>query len=154
MNDEPGLTKVEFRVDDGEGGVNVETPWVRPLGNNLFALENCPFYAYGVSWQDTIEAEIEDPEGFPVFKRVVEKSGNKTVRVIFDPPVEDGNASQERLDELVALGCSYEGANRTYIVVNIPPDVDLWPIREFLISSGLQWEHADPTYDDLFADGQ
>lgn len=98
MSDERDLTKVEFRVDDGEGGVNVETPWVRPLGSNLFTLENCPFYAYGVSWQDTIEAEKEDPDRFPVFKRVVEKSGNRTVRVIFDPPVEDGNSSSKTLD--------------------------------------------------------
>jgi hypothetical protein len=81
---------------------------------------------------------------------VVAKSGNRTVRVILESPAESGNLSDQLLQGLVSLGCSYEGANRTYISINIPPDVDLESIRRHLIKAKAQWEHADPTYSELF----
>ena len=150
MNKEAELAKVEMRVEDDEGNVEVETPWVTPLGNNRYRLENSPFYAYNVSWEDIIEAVKEDTDGFPVFTKVLEKSGNRTVRVIFDPPVEEGNESQKVLNGLVELGCSYEGANRSYVVINIPKNIELMEIRDYLISKEVQWEHADPSYSELF----
>jgi predicted acyl esterase len=57
------------------------------------------------------------------------------------------------LGALTELGCSYEGANRSYIAVDVPPEVQLETVREFLISTGQQWEHADPPYEELFPDG-
>ena len=150
MSDDSELVKIELRTEDGTGGVDVETPWAKPLGNDLYQLDNSPFYAYGVSWQDIVEAKKTESDGFPIFTKIVEKSGNQTVRIIFDPPVEAGNESENILDELVGFGCSYEGANPSYIVLDIPKEVDLWKIREYLIDKGVQWEHADPTYKDLF----
>jgi hypothetical protein len=49
---------------------------------------------------------------------------NRTVRVILDPPVATGNESEDILGEIVSLGCGYEGANKSYIAVNIPPSAD------------------------------
>ena len=144
------LTKAEFRVDDGEGGLDVETPWVLPLGGNLFRLENSPFFAYRVSWEDVIEAIPETADGFPVFTRVVEKSGNRTVRVMFEKPAEEGNESQATLDELVAFGCSFEGANPRYIAINIPKEIDLGEACEILVRRNVRWEHADPSYDEIY----
>ena len=66
------------------------------------------------------EATADDPR--PHFKRVLEKSGNRTIRIIFDPPVDESVASRRILDGIVALGCSYEGANPAYIAINIPPE--------------------------------
>lgn len=80
----------------------------------------------------------------------MKKSGNRTVRVIFDPPVQDGNESGQVLQWLVHLGCSYEGAERRYMSVNIPPSVDLSVLRQYLVAKRVQWEHADPTYAELF----
>ena len=51
---------------------------------------------------------------------------------------------------LVALGCSYEGANRKYLAINIPPPVKLEEIRSYLIEQDATWEHADPSYTQLF----
>jgi len=150
MNIEAELAKVEMRFEDDEGNVEVETPWVTPLGNNRYRLENSPFYAYNVSWEDIIEAVKEEADGFPIFTKVLEKSGNRTVRVIFDPPVEEENESQKVLNGLVELGCSYEGANRSYVVINIPKHIKLMEIRDYLISKEVQWEHADPSYSELF----
>lgn len=150
MNKETALAKIEIRVEDDEGNIDVETPWVTPVGHDRYRLENSPFYAYNVSWEDIVEGKIEDAEGFPVFTKVLEMSGNRTVRVIFNPPIKEGNRSQDILNGLTDLGCSYEGANRSYIVINIPKDIDLMKIRDYLLSKDVQWEHADPSYSKLF----
>jgi hypothetical protein len=140
------LVKVQLQSPDGR----IETLWARPLGDHLFALDNTPLLAYGLSWQDVIEARAHTPDGFPEFVRVARKSGHRTVRVILDPPANVSAASQAVLDGLRDLGCSYEGANHRFIGVDIPPAVDLMTVRAFLIASDQQWEHADPPYEDLF----
>jgi len=145
-------SKVLFRIPEEDGSASVETLWATALGNDQYKLNNSPFYAYSVSWEDIVNAPFNDDEGLPTFERVIAKSGNRTVRVIFEPPVESGNSSDEVLQGLVALGCSYEGANSTYISVNVPPGVDLQAVRRYLIEAVAQWEHADPTYSELFPD--
>lgn len=151
MSNDP-TAKVLFRVPDDEGGATVETLWAVPLGDDRYTLDNSPFYAYGVSWLDTVFAPVDPQEGLPTFQSVVSKSGNRTVRVIFDPPVAPGNHSDQVLQGLVALGCSYEGANPKYLSVNIPPAVELQEVRSYLIQHDAQWEHADPTHASLFPD--
>lgn len=151
MSSDP-TAKVLFRVPDDEGGATVETLWATPLGDDRYKLDNSPFYAYGVSWQDTVFAPINAQEGLPTFQSIVAKSGNRTVRVIFDPPVSPGNVSDQVLQGLVALGCSYEGTNPGYMSVNIPPGVELQQVRSHLVQQDAQWEHADPTYESQFPD--
>ena len=141
-----GMAKVRLSNADGD----VETLWASPLGNDLYRLENSPWYAYGVSWQDVVEAHSPETGDLPQFVRVVEKSGHRTIRIILKPPTDESTESQAVLDRVCALGCSYEGANRSYIAIDLPPSVDLDEICQFLISTGQQWEHADPTYEDLF----
>ena len=106
--------KVVFRVTYDDGSAEIETLWATALGNDEYKLDNSPFYAYSVSWEDIVYAPYDPLEERPTFQRVIKKSGNRTVRIMFDPPVEDGNSSDQLLKGLVALGCSYEGANRGY----------------------------------------
>jgi len=68
---------------------NVETLWANRVGPDLYRLDNSPFWAYGVSWRDVVEAH-PDPDGMLRMSRVVEKSGHRTVRVIFEPSVDSG----------------------------------------------------------------
>ena len=142
--------KVLFRVPEEDGSAQVETLWATALGDDQYKLENSPFYAYSVSWEDTVYAPYDASAGQATFQRVVKKSGNRTVRVIFDPPAEDGNTSDHVLQGLVALGCSYEGAQRNYIAINIPPEIQLDHVREYLIAKQANWEHADPSYAELY----
>lgn len=142
--------KVLFRVPDEDGSVEVETLWATNLGGDEYRLDNSPFWAYGVSWEDVVSAPFSKGEGFPTFQSVVRKSGNRTVRVIFDPPIAEGNESEKTLQGLIAIGCSYEGMNNKYVSVNIPPSVTLDSVRNFLIEHNATWEHADPTYASLF----
>ena len=147
----PPNAKVLFRVPNQDGTTEVETLWATHIESDNYKLDNSPFYAYGVSWEDVVSAPFNSEEGHPTFHHVVSKSGNRTVRVVFDPTIEPGNRSDEIVQRLIALGCSYEGANRKYISVNIPPHVELEPVRKYLIECDVTWEHADPTYDQLFS---
>jgi hypothetical protein len=112
----------------------VETLWAYDLGGDQYRLDNCPFYAYGISLHDVVYAPHDSDEERPTFQRVISKSGNRTVR-IFDPPVVAGNNSDKILQGLVTLGCDYEGANPSYIVVNIPPKIAFERVRDHLVES-------------------
>jgi hypothetical protein len=144
--------KVLFRIPNGDGSDEVETMWACDLGEDRYRLDNCPFYAYGVSLHDIVYAPLDPTEEFPTFRSVVSKSGNRTIRVIFDPPLAAGNESERKLGELRALGCDCERATSSYVVLNIPPSIDLAGVADNLIRLGLTWEHADPTYDELHSD--
>lgn len=147
-NPEPNA-KVLFRVMNEDGTSETETLWAFDLGNDKYRLDNLPFYAYGVSWNDVVLAPFDEDEQFPTFLKVVKKSGNRTIRIIFKPAVKAGNRSQALLDELVSLGCEFEAANRTYIVINIPPATDFETVLEKVEAAKVKWEFADPTYEEV-----
>lgn len=139
------FVKVKF-VD----GDDIETLWAVALGNNLFRLDNSPFYAYRVSWQDIIEA-TEIAEGFYEFVQVVEKSGNRTVRIIFQQLTSNEEQGKQILSDITNLGCSYEGANSKLISITIPSTVDFESVVNYLSEQNdLNCEYADPSYEDLF----
>jgi hypothetical protein len=152
MNKHPEMSKVLFRVPEKDGSVNVETLWATPLGEDRYQLDNSPFYAYSVSWKDIVYAPFDPQEQFPTFQRVLNKSGHRTIRIIFEIAATRSGDSEGVLEQLVSLGCSYEGATKIYVCVDIPPWVELEKVRQFMIQRRLQFEHADPTYEELFPD--
>jgi Domain of unknown function (DUF4265) len=142
--------KTKVQLSDEHG--NVETLWADPLGGDLYRLDNTPWYACRVSCGDVVEARTKEPGGVPIFVRVVEKSGYRTIRLILKLPADKSPESQAVLDHLREMGCTYEGANPRFLAIGIPPVVDLEAVRTYLISTGQQWEHGDPTHEDLFPD--
>ena len=144
--------KVLFRIRNEDGGEFTETLWAISMDGDLYELANSPFFAYGVSWQDVVFAPLDPREGMPTFQSVVTRSGNRTVRIRFELPLGQGHASDALLQGLTELGCDYEGANRHYISLNIPKEVNLQDVRSYLIANAMEWEHADPTYQTLFPD--
>jgi hypothetical protein len=137
-----GYVKIRLNGPDGE----IETPWAEPVGS-FFRLDNLPWLAFGISDDDIVEAEPTEFEGVFEFVRVVEASGNRLVRVIF----EDGQY-QSLMDQLQVMGCHYEGANKRYFAVSIPPSVSLEEVVNLLTNTQVTWEHANPTYEDLHPD--
>ena len=133
---------------------DVETLWAKPTDVNQYQLDNSPFYAYGVSWQDIVEAKSA-PDKILEYVRCVKKSGNRTLRVIFqDYGINDPQA-QSILQGLRRMGTSYEGMQPKMISINVPPRKDLDEITEFLDEqAGLQWEYADPTYEEITQSSQ
>jgi hypothetical protein len=141
-----GYVKVTMSDDDGF----TETAWAVRLepGIDHFRLDNSPFYAYRVSADDVVEGAFV-AEGFYDFVRVVKRSGNRTVRLMFGEAKADTPYGQGVLDGVIRLGCSYEGMFNTVMSITVPPTVDLDDVAGYLISTGLTWEYADPTYDDI-----
>lgn len=137
--DSHSLVKVLMRGPDGD----VETLWAEPVGNGHFRLDNAPFFAYGVSADDVVAADATEHEGIFEFRDVVERAGNRTVRLAF---VDEEAATRrpEVLETLVELGCSYEGANPNYIAITVPGDVDLGAVVGALQQTRMTWEYADP----------
>lgn len=133
------LTKVAFTDDQGD----VETLWAFDLGNGRYKLDSTPWYQYGVSYQDIVAASPKD--GQLHFERVVLKSGFRTLRLRSDSPV-----PQSLLDSMVSLGCKYEGANPTFIGIDVPAHVDIALVTDILVASGLEWEYGDPTYEQIY----
>ena len=138
--EEPQLTKVAFTSDDGL----VETMWAFDLGQGRYKLDSTPWYQYGISYQDIVAAE-PDERGQLFFTRVIAKSGVRTLRVRSDGPV-----PQELLDQLVSAGCQFEGAKPNFIGIDVPPGVELSTATTLLMKSGLEWEYADPTYEEIY----
>ena len=122
--------------------------WAKQVGDNLYELDSLPWYAYGVSCGDVVEA-IPAEDGLPEFRRLVRKSGNRTVRVILKPPAHESTDSKAILDRLVSMGCDYEGMDHSYVAVNIPPAANFEDVCDFLTSTDQTWEHADPPYEYL-----
>jgi hypothetical protein len=153
MSDSAGPTaKVLFRVPEEDGSAQAETLWAFDLGNDEYKIDNSPFYAYSVSWQDVVYAPFSSAEECPTFVRVLQKSGNRTVRVIFDEPLAPGNKADQVLKGLQAIGCDFEGANRRLISINIPAKVELSDVATYLVGESVEWEHADPSYMELYED--
>lgn len=132
------LTKIVLTED-----AYVETPWAEALGGDHYRLNNVPFWKYDVSVADVVEAR-PDGSGRPAFIRVITKSGNRTVRVRLAPPMDVSPESHAVIDELVRLGCDFEGLHPGYIAVNVPPSTDLDAVARHLVVSGHEWEYADP----------
>ena len=149
MDKDGHQTQVVFRLEEGEN-VYIETPWVTDLGNKRYRMENTPFYYYGIALGDIITAQHSEEEGRLVFTRVLEKSGHKLVRIIFENPSDEDGVEKSHLESLVEMGCTYEACNPKYICLDIPPEIDLWDICNYLSKSYISWEHASPTHDELF----
>ncbi|NCT41366.1 MAG: DUF4265 domain-containing protein [Alphaproteobacteria bacterium] len=151
--DQAEHVKVEFRVPNEDGGVDVETMWAQPRGDDLYMLDNTPFYAYGISNEDIFRASHEPNMEFPVFHSIYKKSGNRTLRIMFTQDEAKGSTSQSTLDYLNEMGCAYEGADASFYAITIPADTDLFEIATFLTDNEIMWEHSDPKYDDIYPKG-
>ena len=67
--------------------------------------------------------------------------------------MEDASASKAFLLRLNALGCTYEGMYSKLFSVDVPPRVPLEAVSDFLQQEQVEWEYADPKYEDLFPGG-
>lgn len=138
MSGDPAFVKIAFQDADDD----VETLWAVDLGDGSYRLDSSPWFQYGLSWMDVVEAEPES-DGLLMFTRVREKGGHRTLRMSSDEPIE-----QSVLDSLVSIGCTFEGATPKYIAIDVPPDIDLSEPVKVLNESGLPWEYADPAFED------
>ena len=90
---EPKQTKIGIETSSNESDdVDVEFPWADHLGGNRYQLKNYPFYAYGVSFDDIVEAHTKhEDDPYPYLAKVLEKSGHRTLRILLDESIKESN---------------------------------------------------------------
>ncbi len=138
---------VSLDREPGAEGLDEEWLWAEPLGTGRFRLESTPFFAYGLSHGDLVQA-AEEAE-MPRVSAIERKSGHRTLRIALDDRRDlDEPEIQKLLDELLGLGCTYEAMPPKIVALDVPPEVEVAGVvgrlqarfREGL----LVWEWADP----------
>ncbi len=108
-----------------------ESLWAKPLGNDLYRVENVPFCAYGLNYGDTVRAVSSAPELKPAVLSVIQRSGHQTLRFSFcDRLSRDQQAPT--IAAIEALGGELERANEQFVCIDVPVGADYTAIRTLL----------------------
>jgi Domain of unknown function (DUF4265) len=128
-------TRVKVRLRAADGGS--ETLWAIAEGEDRYRLDNIPYVAFGLSWNDIVLAPQVD--GLPTFSRIVAQSGHSTYRLALRDDV-----PADEFPDLVAglkdLGCTFERFSPRMMGVDVPPSVDIYAVYE-LIERGMSDRH-------------
>jgi len=125
-----GLEKVWMELKKEWGWpYATESMWAKKLGDNLYALRNVPFYAYGLSYDDRVQTEIRDEVRHVI--KVVDRGGHSTYR-IFTGLGRRNPAIHSLLERIHASGCEIEAANDKHVAIDIPPEIDVFSIYDLL----------------------
>ncbi|MEL7005826.1 MAG: DUF4265 domain-containing protein [Bacteroidota bacterium] len=95
-----------------------ESLWAESLGDDLYKVENIPFFAYGLNFHDIVLATSDSPELKPEVHKVVKQSGHRTLRVSFKEHI-NGDQQEEYLNSMTNFSISYERANSIYFALDI-----------------------------------
>ena len=98
-----------------------ESFWADALGDDRYQLANIPFFAYGLNFKDIVRATPEGPDQILEIREVVEPSGHRTLRVLFDDEV-DRERQAELLDVLRPLQATYERATGDKVAITVAPE--------------------------------
>lgn len=133
-------SRVVIGVDEDD-----ETLGAVALGDGRYRIDNVPFFAYNVSLGDVVEAR---GKRLPRVRRVVEKSGHRTVRVVL-PEEEglEGPTARPLIQAIERLGCQFEGFAPMLLAIDVPPEVKIDQVVSTLEQAGVEWEYADPQPD-------
>jgi Domain of unknown function (DUF4265) len=114
-----------------------ESMWARPLGDDLYELQNSPFSAFDLNYLDVVVALSAEPHLKPQVCRIERRSGHRTLRIMF----KDAALRLQR-DQILAkindLGATYENANSTLYSLDIPKSENYQPLCDHL----WNWEQA------------
>ncbi len=157
MSDD-NLTKVHIDLPQhwGTGG---ESLWAEELGDDLYRIRNVPFFAYGINFYDLVRATADGPELKPEVREVVQPSGHRTLRVLFNDEI-DRDTQVELLDTLKSHKGYYERANASHVAIDVEPDGSYSAVcdhlQEWEDSKYLSYETCEPreagSFDDVLDD--
>lgn len=125
-----GLVKLALPLDPSDWhGSSAETVWAVPLGRGRYRLDNSPFYFFGLSYRDVVQAEPDD-HGQLWFRSVVERGGHSTYRLMRSKCPSE--AFEQAWRPLKALGCMYEGGPGQLLSVDVPPEANIHEVYALL----------------------
>ena len=118
--DEEEIEKIHVNLPN-HWAIAGESMWATPLGNDLFRIENVPFYAYGLNYQDIVRAIRENEGPVAEIKEVVRPSGHRTFRVYFEDKI-DREKQERTLKTFEDLHVEYERCNDFYFSLDMRPE--------------------------------
>lgn len=139
-----GLVKVRFELDWRDWhGCPVETLWAAFVSGDpdrrKLRLENSPFHATGVSYDDIVKAKPTEDPMVCQFEEVIARGGHSTYMLLVEEKEEEPPRFRFYWNLLKEKGCSYESAHlelsigkRLLLSVDVPPSADLFETFEVL----------------------
>jgi len=125
-----GLVKIAFELPkDDPSPHGIETVWAEALGMERYRLDNSPFYMYGVSYGDVVLAKVA--HGQLVFAGVAERGGHSTYRIFLTKKFGEEDF-KKHWKPFEKLGCAYEVATKRLIVIDVPPEADIYKVYKLL----------------------
>jgi hypothetical protein len=123
------MEKVLFNLEPGVlHGSATETLWAEKVGHDAYQLQNTPFYAKGISLDDTIIARFQD--GIPVFDKVLSAGGHSTYRIIVSKARWDD--FQGYWNPIRLCGCSFEEGQNRLLAMDVPAEADIHTVYKLL----------------------
>jgi hypothetical protein len=146
-DDNTPMAMISFPDAEG-GGCAVERMHARSLGGGRYVLDNSPFYAFGISFDDVFLAEQKDGE--LIFSQVIRRGGHSTYRIKL-PVGCDHEYFLKHWTELDALGCTFEGSSATpqrLYSIDVPPTSDVFEVYRVLEEKEQQkfWSFEEAHY--------
>lgn len=128
--DGDGLTKVTFRLERSDWHDHAtESLWAEPAGRDRYRLRNVPFYAYGASYDDVVEARADDDR--LMVEEVAQHSGHSTYR-LFVTNTKALALFADYWRSLDRLGCTLERATERLFAMDVPPTADIYAVYDAL----------------------
>jgi len=130
MNEQ--LTKVHVDVPDNED-CSGETIWAKYLGDNLYEIRSCPWFAKNLNWGDVVKAIAQSSDLKPSVLEVVRRSGHKTLRVIFF--YQSTEADEKRISEkLTTMHAYHENAWPHFYAIDVETEGNYGDVCNYLWS--------------------
>lgn len=141
--------KITFDLNpDDQQGYRTEGVWAERVGPDEFRILNSPFFAFGVSADDIVNAKQHS--GNYKFDHVVRKGGHSTYRIFLQGGrTVNGEEFQSRWTAIQALGATFENANDRLLSVDVAPNVDIVRVYDLLRQGGNEgvWAFEEGNYE-------
>ena len=124
------LIKVVFDLEKSDWHDHAtESVWAISRGEDLYEIDNVPFYIYGISYKDTVRAR--KAYSLFEFQKVEKRGGHSTYRIFL---VNDSTRHRfgEYWKPLEQLGCFYEEGTEILVAVDVPPVADIYKAYDAL----------------------
>lgn len=134
------LIKIQFYDPD----IGYENLWAMPVSRSRYRIESIPFFIYGVSFRDIVSAS-PDAKGQLQFNKVVERSGNRTLRARSDTLSKNSAYRKKVIADLKKLSCGVEELRSRLLAIDVPINTDLQAVTDYLTNKArVDWEYGNP----------
>lgn len=136
---EKGDVKILLVYRDFDDNLQIESVWGEKAGK-YYRIINIPFFAVNIAYGDIVS--VEEENGQLYFDDLIEPSGHSTIQMI----IYEKNDVKKTGDELVALGCDWEGSHLDgYISVDVPPSISYLAIKNYLEDGRIKkrWDYKE-----------